>query len=85
MARRPVGPPAAIYRTRQGNFTARRERARIGAGSACDLDGSPVYFDRGNGAGFEMAYASKMVEAFHRPPGRAGFFARAQQTRAKRA
>ena len=47
-------------------FTARQERARIEVGSACAPDGSPVYFVRDNGAGFEMAYASKMFEAFQR-------------------
>ncbi|NPC58970.1 PAS domain-containing sensor histidine kinase [Caenimonas soli] len=47
-------------------FTGRRERARIEVGSLQGEDGRPVYFVRDNGAGFDMAYASKMFEAFQR-------------------
>lgn len=46
-------------------FTARTERARIEIGSAASPAG-PVYFVRDNGAGFDMAYASRMFEAFQR-------------------
>jgi len=47
-------------------FTARKERASIEVGSIPGADGLPVYFVRDNGAGFDMAYASKMFEAFQR-------------------
>ena len=47
-------------------FTARKERAHIEVGVIPGPDGSPVYFVRDNGAGFDMAYASKMFEAFQR-------------------
>jgi PAS domain S-box-containing protein len=47
-------------------FTARKERARIEIGITPGTDGSPVYFVRDNGAGFDMAYASRMFEAFQR-------------------
>lgn len=47
-------------------FTALKERARIEVGSKQDSDGSPVYYVRDNGAGFDMAYASRMFEAFQR-------------------
>jgi PAS domain S-box-containing protein len=47
-------------------FTARTENARIEVGSMPGPDGARVYFVRDNGAGFDMAYASKMFEAFQR-------------------
>ena len=47
-------------------FTGRRERALIEVSSLQGDDGRPVYFVRDNGAGFDMAYASKMFEAFQR-------------------
>jgi PAS domain S-box-containing protein len=47
-------------------FTAKRERARIGIGSMKGPDGDTVFFVRDNGAGFDMAYASRMFEAFQR-------------------
>ncbi|MES3000246.1 MAG: PAS domain S-box protein [Pseudomonadota bacterium] len=47
-------------------FTSRRERARIEVGGKQGPDGEWVYFVRDDGAGFDMAYASKMFEAFHR-------------------
>jgi PAS domain S-box-containing protein len=46
-------------------FTARRELARISVGSLPG-EGETVYFVRDNGAGFDMAHASKMFEAFQR-------------------
>ena len=47
-------------------FTSRTEPARIEVGSMAGPDGETLYFVRDNGAGFDMAYASKMFEAFHR-------------------
>jgi light-regulated signal transduction histidine kinase (bacteriophytochrome) len=47
-------------------FTAGKDLARIEIGSEQAADGSPVYFVRDNGAGFDMAYASRMFEAFQR-------------------
>jgi signal transduction histidine kinase len=47
-------------------FTSRTPDARIEVGVLEDRAGKPVYFVRDNGAGFDMAYASKMFEAFHR-------------------
>jgi PAS domain S-box-containing protein len=47
-------------------FTALRERARIEVGSEVDAQGRRVYFVRDNGAGFDMAFASRMFEAFQR-------------------
>jgi PAS domain S-box-containing protein len=47
-------------------FTSRRPRARIEVGGKQDPDGQWVYFVRDDGAGFDMAYASKMFEAFRR-------------------
>jgi PAS domain S-box-containing protein len=47
-------------------FTAKKDRARIEIGSSPGADGSPVFFVRDNGAGFDMAHASRMFDAFHR-------------------
>jgi len=47
-------------------FTSRRECAHIEIGSSAASDGETVYFVRDNGAGFDMAYASRMFEAFQR-------------------
>jgi signal transduction histidine kinase len=47
-------------------FTAGKEHARIEIGSTAGEDGRPVIFVRDNGAGFDMAYASRMFEAFQR-------------------
>ena len=47
-------------------FTSRRECAHIEIGSSVSGDGETVYFVRDNGAGFDMAYASRMFEAFQR-------------------
>ena len=46
-------------------FTGKREKAKIEIG-AVDNGGKPVYFVRDNGAGFDMAYASKLFSAFQR-------------------
>jgi light-regulated signal transduction histidine kinase (bacteriophytochrome) len=43
-------------------FTSQRERARIEVGGT----GDGVFFVRDNGAGFDMAYASKLFSAFQR-------------------
>jgi light-regulated signal transduction histidine kinase (bacteriophytochrome) len=47
-------------------FTSRKSRARIEIGRAQGEDGQWVYHVRDDGAGFDMAYASKMFEAFRR-------------------
>lgn len=47
-------------------FTGRTMRARIEVGSCTTEDGRTAYFVRDNGAGFDMAYASRMFEAFQR-------------------
>ena len=47
-------------------FTSRKARARIEVGGTRDAEGRWVYFVRDDGAGFDMAYASKMFEAFRR-------------------
>lgn len=47
-------------------FTSRKTRARIEVGGTRDRDGQWVYYVRDDGAGFDMAYASKMFEAFRR-------------------
>jgi light-regulated signal transduction histidine kinase (bacteriophytochrome) len=47
-------------------FTSRRECAHIEIGSSVGSDGETVYFVRDNGAGFDMAYATRMFEAFQR-------------------
>ncbi|HXD39450.1 MAG TPA: PAS domain S-box protein [Ramlibacter sp.] len=47
-------------------FTAKKDRARIEIGSMPGADGSQVHFVRDNGAGFDMAHASRMFDAFQR-------------------
>jgi PAS domain S-box-containing protein len=46
-------------------FTSQTARARILVGRTSE-GGQPVYFVRDNGAGFDMAYASKLFGAFQR-------------------
>lgn len=47
-------------------FTAGRERAHIQFGVAPQADGSVAYFERDDGAGFDMAHADKLFGAFQR-------------------
>jgi PAS domain S-box-containing protein len=47
-------------------FTGKRADARIEVGVLAVADGQPVHYVRDNGAGFDMAYASRMFEAFQR-------------------
>ncbi|RZJ02784.1 MAG: hypothetical protein EOO54_26165 [Haliea sp.] len=47
-------------------FTAHTPAARIEIGSMPGEDGQQVYTVRDNGAGFDMAHAAKMFEAFNR-------------------
>jgi PAS domain S-box-containing protein len=46
-------------------FTSKRPGARVEFGRGLE-DGQPVYFVRDNGAGFDMAYASKLFGVFQR-------------------
>jgi light-regulated signal transduction histidine kinase (bacteriophytochrome) len=46
-------------------FTGKRDEARIEFGATSN-DGAPVYFVRDNGAGFDMAFASKLFGVFQR-------------------
>ena len=47
-------------------FTAKKDRARIEIGSMPGAAGSPFFFVRDNGAGFDMAHASRMLDAIQR-------------------
>jgi light-regulated signal transduction histidine kinase (bacteriophytochrome) len=47
-------------------FTAKKAQARIEFGVRNEPDGTPVFFVRDNGAGFDAAYADKLFGAFQR-------------------
>jgi light-regulated signal transduction histidine kinase (bacteriophytochrome) len=46
-------------------FTAKKEQATIEFGSTL-IDGTPTYFVRDNGAGFDMGYVDKLFGTFQR-------------------
>jgi len=48
-----------------GKFTAHRATARVEVGQEA-ADGEPAFYVRDNGAGFEMAYAARLFQAFKR-------------------
>ena len=47
-------------------FTAHTECADISVGQKFDTAGLPIFFIKDNGAGFDMAYASKLFDPFQR-------------------
>lgn len=47
-------------------YTSRKAQAHIEFGATTDSEGLTEYFIRDNGAGFNMAYANKLFEAFQR-------------------
>ena len=52
--------------TNAWKFTAKHPRARIEIGSRVETDGATTFFVRDDGAGFDMAYATKLFGAFQR-------------------
>lgn len=59
---------AVVFDNLLGNawkFTGKRDQGRIDFGATMK-DGYPVYFVRDNGAGFDMAFASKLFGVFQR-------------------
>ncbi len=60
---------SAVVENLVGNawkFTAKQTAARIVIGCDSGADGSPVYFVKDNGAGFDMAQVEKLFTAFER-------------------
>jgi len=47
-------------------FTSKREESRIEVGETPSPSGEPAFFIRDNGAGFDMAHADKLFDAFQR-------------------
>jgi len=47
-------------------FTSKREEPRIEVGEMASPSGEPTFFIRDNGAGFDMAHADKLFNAFQR-------------------
>ena len=54
-------------------FTSHNAQAKIKVGQKLDPAGLPIFFVQDNGAGFDMAYADKLFNPFHRLHGVAEF------------